>query len=144
MEEQVDIEMSMKFLYLSTENNTPLNFHEIPEWPLQTPTWMRIFHPQNWLRQEDQSSTSSHNSQMTIYQMIKIHSLGLFLYFINILILLMFPIHPQTQSNSNLGVGPRFAMCPPFPSLPSSPILSRTPLGFSNSHEISLGCYIST
>ena len=31
---------------------TPLNIHEIPECPLQTPPWMGIFHPQNWLRQE--------------------------------------------------------------------------------------------
>ena len=41
------------------------------------------------------------NSQMTIYQMIKIHSLGCFMYFINFLSLLRFPIHPQAQANSN-------------------------------------------
>ena len=76
--------------------------------------------------------------------MIKSHSLGCFLYFINILRLIRFPIHPQTQANSNLGVGSIFSMCPPFPSLPSSTNLSRSPLSFQNSHEISLGWYIQT
>ena len=37
-------------LFLQIKN--PLNLHEIPEWTLQTPTWMGIFHPRNWLRKE--------------------------------------------------------------------------------------------
>ena len=40
---------------------------------------------------------------MTISQMIKINSISLFLYFINILSLIIIPIHPQNQFNSNLG-----------------------------------------
>ena len=71
MEEEYDIQMYIKFMYLETENNTPLNLHEIPEWIFQTPTRMGIFHPRNWLKQENQSSTSSHNSQMKISQMSK-------------------------------------------------------------------------
>ena len=31
---------------------TPLNLHEKPEWTFHAPTWMGIFHPRNWLRQE--------------------------------------------------------------------------------------------
>ena len=53
MEEQADIEMSMKFLYISPENKNPLNLHEIPKWPFQTPTRMGIFRPRNWLKQEN-------------------------------------------------------------------------------------------
>ena len=53
MEEQDDIEMSMKFLYIEPENNTPLNIHEIPKWNFQTPTRMGTFHPRNWLKQEN-------------------------------------------------------------------------------------------
>ena len=37
-------------LHLKIKN--PLNIHEIPEWHLQTPTWIGIFHPRNWPRQE--------------------------------------------------------------------------------------------
>ena len=71
----------------------------------------------------------------------KIHSLGLFLYFINIIILSRLKIHPQNKSNSNLGVWSWIAMCPPFHSLPSSPNLSGNPLSFPKSHERSIGCY---
>ena len=53
MEAQDDIEMSMTFLFISPKNNNPLHLHEIPEWPLKTPTRMGIFHPQNWLKQEN-------------------------------------------------------------------------------------------
>ena len=74
----------------------------------------------------------------------KIHSIGWFLYFINNLRLQMLPIHLETQSNSNLRVGSIFSMCPPFPSLPSSPNLSRNSLSFHKSHEHPLGCYILT
>ena len=52
------------FLQITPENNTPLNLHDIPEQPFQIPTRMGIFHPRNWFKQENQSSTSSHNSQM--------------------------------------------------------------------------------
>ena len=72
MEEKNDIEMSINFLQLAPTNKTPLKLHERPEWPFQTPTRMGIFHPRNWLKQENQSSTSSHNSQMTILEMRKI------------------------------------------------------------------------
>ena len=40
-------------LYIKPKNKNPLYLHEIPEWPLQTPTWMGIFHPRNWPRQEN-------------------------------------------------------------------------------------------
>ena len=53
MEEQDDIEMSMKFLYISPTNKNPLNIHEIPNCNFQTPTRMGVFHPQNWLKQEN-------------------------------------------------------------------------------------------
>ena len=53
MEEKDDIDISMKLMYLETENKTPLNLHEIPEWPFQTPTRMGIFHPRNGLKQEN-------------------------------------------------------------------------------------------
>ena len=45
---------------------TPLKHHERPEWPLQTPTWMGIFHPQNWLRQET-SHPLALSSQMQFF-----------------------------------------------------------------------------
>ena len=53
MEEQDDIDISMKLLYISTKNKTPLNIHEILEWPFQAPTRMGIFQPRNWLKQEN-------------------------------------------------------------------------------------------
>ena len=40
-------------MYITPENKDILNIHEIPEWPFQTPTRMGIFHPRNWLKQEN-------------------------------------------------------------------------------------------
>ena len=90
-------------LQITPTSNTTLKLLERLEWPLQTQTWMGIFHPRNWLRLENQSSTSSHNSQITISQMRKRYSLGLFMYFINILRLLMFPIHTQNSIQFEFG-----------------------------------------
>ena len=48
---------------LNLQIQTPLKLHEIPEWPLQTLTWMGIFHPRNWLRQE-----TSHPLALSIHK----------------------------------------------------------------------------
>ena len=40
-------------IYCILHLQIPLNIHEITEFPFQTPTRMGIFHPRNWLKQEN-------------------------------------------------------------------------------------------
>ena len=122
---------------LNLKIQTPLNIHEIPEFHLQTPTYMGIFRPRNWLRQEtghplalslfaNENLSNDKNTLSWLIHVFYKHT------------------YPQIQSNSNQAVCSIFSMCPPFPSLPSSPNSSKDPLSFPNSHERILRCYIQS
>ena len=110
-------------MQLTHEYKTPLNLHEIPEWPFQTPTRMGIFHPRNWLKQENQSSTSSHNSQMTISQMRKS--------FLSWMIPIFYKhyFYSKVPNPSRIGVASHAMPCGLSLHLPSSPKFEQEPLG---------------
>ena len=127
-------------LHLKIKN--PLNIHEILEWPLQTHTWMVIFHPRNWPRQE-----TSHPPALSIHKckfckwskyafIIFSWNLESFQYIYGL------KSFQYMNSKSSWKDIPKNATCTTIPSLPLPPNYMWKHISFPNSLERPLGAIV--